>query len=342
MLEITKYSFANGKIRAMLSYLLTKEEFFSLYMKDIDGIIEELKNKKYYRNIFSKIHKKELENLPLTEKILKKNDIGICRKIKNFIPTRREKEFISLFIEKYEVEQIKTALSLWHKKVSNNIHNFLIEEKIVHKIDYKKIIDSSSYDEIISLVEKTPYKKPLIEAKNFYNEEKSIFYPEIFVDIYYYKKLIEESQKLSKMDREVMKRIIGVIVDIENIRFLFRIIKYYPSKISKLYSFIILEGKYINLKEKKLKTEKDFLDFLSKTPYASLTEFLNSDYYKFENFLYQILYDNIHKILYGFPFTIGTPVGYMILKERETKNLISLLYGKKYNWEREKLKMVLK
>jgi vacuolar-type H+-ATPase subunit C/Vma6 len=57
-------------------------------------------------------------------------------------------------------------------------------------------------------------------------------------------------------------------------------------------------------------------------------ELAEANIYFIENFLYEILLREIKKVLAGFPFTIGTIMGYLILKRRETKNLVSLIYAK--------------
>jgi vacuolar-type H+-ATPase subunit C/Vma6 len=49
----------------------------------------------------------------------------------------------------------------------------------------------------------------------------------------------------------------------------------------------------------------------------------------------------IKAALSGFPFTIGTVMGYLTLKSRETKNIISLLHAKEYGWRKEEITPML-
>ena len=56
-----------------------------------------------------------------------------------------------------------------------------------------------------------------------------------------------------------------------------------------------------------------------------------------KNLLYEILLKEVRKTLAGNPFTIGTIFGYLILKRRETRNIISLLYAKECGMKKEEL-----
>jgi len=63
--------------------------------------------------------------------------------------------------------------------------------------------------------------------------------------------------------------------------------------------------------------------------------------YFIENFLYEILLKEVKTALGGDPFTIGTVLGYLILKRRETKNIISLLYAKACGINKEELSRLI-
>ena len=49
----------------------------------------------------------------------------------------------------------------------------------------------------------------------------------------------------------------------------------------------------------------------------------------------------IKKALSGYPFTIGTILSYMILKNSETKNIVSLLYAKNLGLKKEETASLL-
>ena len=72
-------------------------------------------------------------------------------------------------------------------------------------------------------------------------------------------------------------------------------------------------------------------------PYLPIKDLAEENIHLIESFLYEILLKEVKRALGGNPFTIGTVYGYLILKRRETKNIISLLYAKAYGVKKEEL-----
>ena len=60
-----------------------------------------------------------------------------------------------------------------------------------------------------------------------------------------------------------------------------------------------------------------------------------------ENFLHEILLKEVRRALSGYPFTIGTILSYLILKNSETKNVVSLLYAKNLGLKKEETASLL-
>jgi V/A-type H+-transporting ATPase subunit C len=63
--------------------------------------------------------------------------------------------------------------------------------------------------------------------------------------------------------------------------------------------------------------------------------------YLMQGFLYEVLQREIKKVLGGFPFTIGVVLGYLVLKHRETKNIVSLCYAKSFGLRKEEITSLL-
>jgi vacuolar-type H+-ATPase subunit C/Vma6 len=83
------------------------------------------------------------------------------------------------------------------------------------------------------------------------------------------------------------------------------------------------------------------IEGVSLGPYVKIKELVEENIYLIEGFLYEILLRQVKKALAGFPFTIGTVLGYLVLKRKETRNIISLLYAKHYGWKREDIQPLL-
>ncbi|MCK9614400.1 MAG: V-type ATPase subunit [Candidatus Omnitrophica bacterium] len=331
MLDLTKYSFANAKIRAMLSYLIDADYFKRLVeAQDFYELLDFLK-KTSYKDIAEKINREEV-NLERLEKELVLNDLHIYKKVYGMLPTNTEKNFVALLTQRFEIDELKTVLRIWHKKMEVELSDYILGEKVIFDIDFKKILSCQNIEEIILILDETSYKKPLLTAKDRFKERNSTFYLESALDIDYYQRLILYCEKLSSYDKKISRKILGIEIDIENINSLIRLRKYYSLSMSAMMDVVIPGGE---------KIDKDSVrnfyttDGLSKIvegvalgPYAKVKELVEANIYFIENFLYEILLREIRRVLAGFPFTIGTIIGYLILKRRETKNLISLIYAK--------------
>ena len=76
-------------------------------------------------------------------------------------------------------------------------------------------------------------------------------------------------------------------------------------------------------------------------PYLPIKDLAEENIHLIESLLYEILLKEVRKTLAGNPFTIGTIFGYLILKRRETRNIVSLLYAKACGMKKEDLSRLI-
>ncbi|MFA4992089.1 MAG: V-type ATPase subunit [Candidatus Omnitrophota bacterium] len=338
MRELAKYAFSNAKIRAMLSNLISPEMFSCLLdSKDVYDLLGALKETQY-KDIAEGLSG-EIKDLRVIEKLFLKKDIEVYRKAYESLSTRREKELAALFIQRYELEELKVVLRLWHKKAPVNAEDYLSGERISFDIDFEKILYSQTIEEIIILLDHTPYKGPLLSAREKFKERNSSFYLEASLDADYYRRLIAAVERLSAGDRAVARKILGIEIDVENINWLVRMSRYYSLGAGEILPWFIQGGDRINKDNVMgLYATNDLskiMDGIAIGPYVKVRDLAEENVTLIENFLYEILIKEIKRSLGGFPFTIGTILGYFILKRAETRNIISLIYAKDCGLKRE-------
>jgi V/A-type H+-transporting ATPase subunit C len=344
MLELAKYSFVNAKIRVMLSRLISVEVFQRLMdAKDISEVMEGLKKTSYAPIIKEYSQNDDLKAL---EKMFCLNDVMIYRKVYDALNSTQEKEFVFLLMSRYEMEELKLVLRAWHNKLAIDLNDYLLNEKITFTMDYKKIMSARTIEEVILFLHETPYMAPLIRVRDTYIEKKSSFYLEAALDLDYYARLNTVISKFSTLDKHVALRILGIEIDIENINWLIRLRKYYSLGMADLLTWVIPGGFRIDKD-----TVRGFyttngvtkvVESISRGPYAKLKDLMSENASLIENFLYEILLREVNRSLAGFPFTIGTILGYCILKHQETRNVISLLYAKNYGFTKESVSPLLR
>ncbi len=338
MRDLATYSYANARIRALLSYLLS-QPFFSrlLEAKDIYEVMEGLKGTDY-KSVQEKFEREETD-LAALEKEFVLHDLAAFDKVCDSLAGKREKEMVFLFIQRYELQELKAMLRIWHKKSPVDIEDYLAGRKIAFDIDFHKIPSAQNVEEIILFLDDTPYKNPLLRAKDKFKRSGSIFYLETALDIDYYKRLLACVETLSAGDRRIARKILGIEIDIENINWLVRARQYYSLSTGEILEMVIPGGSAVSADTVRQsyggEGKGNLLDNIAVGPYMRLKDFASGNVALLENFLYAVLLQEIKRQLAGFPFTIGTVLGYLILKNRETRNLISLLYAKNYGLTKE-------
>jgi V/A-type H+-transporting ATPase subunit C len=340
MHQLAKYAFTNAKVRAMLSYLIDPSTFAGLLdSKNVYELIDILK-KTRCGDIFADVSPDSFDLLSLERK-LQLNDISICRKVQNSLSGKKEREFVSILMQRYEIEDLKVVLRLWHSKEPVRCEDYILGEKIKYGIDYERIASAGTIEEVIALLDKTDYKEPLLAARDKFKSTKSLFYLEASLDIDYYNRLTACISELSATDRRAASKILAVEVDSENIQWLIKLRKYYGLALSDMLEWFMPGGSVI--KKSALRSLyasggiAKVIESAALGPYLPVKGLAEENIHLIESFLYEILLREVRRALGGNPFTIGTVFGYLILKRRETKNLISLLYAKAYGLKKEDL-----
>lgn len=345
MRQLATYAFSNAKVRAMLSYLIEPAVFAGLLeTKNIYELIEALKSTPY-RSIFEGLKSEDQPDLTKLERRLLLSDLDAHRKAGESLGRNREKELVSLLAERYEIDEIKSALRLWYNKSSSGVEEFVFSEHIIHNINFRKILSSHTIEEIILLLDRTPYKEPLMKAREKFKETSSLFYPEASLDVDYFNRLIAYVATMSPADKKIAGKIIGVEIDIENIQWLVKLRKYYSLGLGEMLDWFIPGGSRIdkNALREFYTTEgvAKVIEGLALGPYMPIKNMAEENIALIGNFLYEVLLKEVKRALAGFPFTIGTILGYLILKRRETKNIVSLLYAKSYGWKKDDVSRLL-
>jgi V/A-type H+/Na+-transporting ATPase subunit C len=338
MNQVGKYSFTNAKVRAMLSQIISAEEtsrFASA--KDLHELAEMLKGTTYKESV-PRLSGESPDFFEFEKNVMREN-LRALWKIHRALPGEPEKDFVLLLLQRFELEQLKTILRIWHKRAPVNPADYLIGERIVFNIDYAAILNAQNIDEIIVLLDDFPYRKALIQTKDKFKAKDSGFYLEAGLDRDYYNRLVEATDRFSAMDRSVARRVLGVEIDIENINWLIRLRKYYSLGMADMMEWFIAGGSRVDRDSIRSFYSSDGLpkvvESVSLGPYAKLKEMFQENANLMEGFLYEVLLTEVRKCLAGFPFTIGTILAYAVLKRKETRNIVSLAYAKAYGWDKD-------
>lgn len=316
--------------RAFYGKRLSKEQYDALLScKNSNEIASYLKGTEYSKELFdsklSDFPPKTLEDLVQKSRFARFG--ALCR-----YELAIGDEFYKYFIIKTEVEQIlRCTLLMFSKKTESyllQVHPFVDKHL---SIDLFALGKANSFEEIALSLDKTEYGK--LYRKLLSDPNKSYLSFEIAFYDYFenaFEKLIKKCG--SKKARDAIKEVAARSLDCKRLISLWRALRYYPQSLETLSSSIASQSAVSLLAEStrkklsKCKTEEEFFELLSKTPYKDAAK-KGADFGKeLEAFLHSYCKKEIRFSSYP----PAVMLCYLLLSQDETMNLVRIIEGCKY------------
>lgn len=353
-----RYGFINAKLRAGIEKLFSKQFFLSLFnADDIEQLIEMLRDTSYREAVEIYNSTGKLEDF---ERRVYSEGIYLLKSIVKHVPDDAAQVMKALLM-KYEIENIKYAIRnlLYSSRSGKDFDKgylagagIYIDEEMVHRVNWRELIQSETFDELMRHIKGSPYFE-VISAQVVEFPEKNAFDIEVALDKYYYTNLLSAIRMLEGVDREIAGKIIGIKIDVENIRNLIRIKRYYQNKISEPERFFIHGGGRINDKLFKSSAGSEFfpgplaedkhtsLYFAGTEKNIDISRTTTTTLEFLEIALKKIFMEESRKPLLGYPFTIGVVLAFVFLKLDEIENLLAVVYTKVYSMDVDRVRAIL-
>ena len=337
---LSKYSLVNAKVRARLSTLLGPEQ--------IDRLADARDLAEFYSALSGTIYEDIFEQPEIAfdarvgERLLLEREIEWHSELLKDLKGA-ERELVSHFLEKYEIENLKTALRIREGHRDLEEMKYMVRKRLPHSLPYQAITEAGSLEDAVSYMTGTPYHDAIYSVMDDYMEKKTLFPVEINLEIDYYRRLKNQVAALGKRDRAIARKLIGLEIDRKNLAWLIRLKFYYDVPTGDLFEYNIPGGYRMTtdrLRQSfKAESINEVLGLALEKSLKNTSEILVqgeelSKLYLLEIFLWNYLIAEAKRTLGGFPFTIGTVLSYLILKRTEIRNIITILNGKVYKMDR--------
>lgn len=331
----SKFAAVNTKINAMYSKLLKNDEFEALLYKDnLKSIVEFLQEK---------LEIEGLKNMSITdiEFQLEKYRYNKIKRLRSYFKETYLDFFDALLLE-YEINDIKMVL---HKlQIGENID---LKKDNFFQLSKNKILipkDNATISSYLEQIKSTEYYR-LLQAYENEDKEKILFYMTMSLDKLYYQNIINKSAKLNKKDREYVKVFIGRRVDILNIIWIYRAIKNYHLISGEIFNFTIMGTGLLKIEDLKelayIDKIEDFIVKIKEGPYEFLVDSSHDiDLYmnrRNNRYIYYLALGEYHKS----KFDIRSLLAFNYIFTFETKDLISILEGRRFDISSEEMKQFL-
>ncbi|MGC8804616.1 MAG: V-type ATPase subunit, partial [Candidatus Ratteibacteria bacterium] len=220
MRQISRYSYPNTRIRAMISRLLDEEFFTRAKQVEFREFIEMLKKTRYDGIIQKFSNEINPENFEIA---CRDFDNQMIKKISSFFTSRIEKQVILLLEERYRIDNLKFALRMWFNKQ--------VSEKKEVTEEFLPVLRAKTIEDVAKLIQDTEYARAIESAKDTFEKTRSLYPVEMSIDRQYFLKIQNRIEHLSETDRKIARKIAGAEIDRENLSWLARIKLYYAGKV---------------------------------------------------------------------------------------------------------------
>jgi V/A-type H+-transporting ATPase subunit C len=340
--DVRRFAAIHTKIKAMEGLLLEEDAYKALVtFAEPEEIVSYLKETPGYRDV---LEETGLDlDINMIERQLKADLIEKYERLGHYFTDGYKKYYKTLFM-RFEVEDIKLFLRTYLRKEDVGFLRAHIHQSKYHRLDLKSLTNASSLEVFVDGLKGTKYHDLL---KYYLNEdpEKMMFYMEMRLDHYYFKSLSKQLSEFSNEDKSLMKEVIGKNVDVQNLQWIYRGLKYYKLSSEELLNYTLNIGFYLKYKElKDLCYTRDIevlVQKIKETKYGFLFTGSGHSEIFFELNMERYLLKLMEGLQRNAPMTFLDTIVYMHRKEYEVRDIFTLLEAKRYHAPIEDVKTFL-
>jgi V/A-type H+-transporting ATPase subunit C len=235
----------------------------------------------------------------------------------------------------YEVENLKAILrGILANATWERIKDVLFPFGPLSVLPAQEMLESGSIASAVELLAKTEYYEPLSFGMKRYSSEQTLFTLEVALDLFFWRQLWQEAKKLQGTDRNQALRIVGALMDMNNLMWVIRYRVYHGLSEEELINYTlpfgfrvrdedvraIAAGADIASVVRGVYPQLNDVDQLLAEPRQGLPEL--------EILLKRRLMEACMAAFIGDPFHIGVPLAFLVLSDLELQDLTVLIEAK--------------
>jgi len=270
------------------------------------------------------------------ERAFNENLIETCQKIIKYSP-KVAKEYLSLYLLRFEVENIKMLIKLTSTNASPEQKLARLYPFVGRYIEKPALLEDAAKSvdltHLVEVFKKTVYWQPLNMGLASYNESGSTKGLDVFVDVFFYEHLYEAFERLPKKEKSSALFYAGP----ENDGFvLLTLLRGKNFNYDPNWLRIAVPNNYLRLTKQQVDAILSAIDFdaaykiVQETEYAKYfvkEDTIEDTLTKAEKALRKTTIDHAYANKISIAFNIGMPLAYLTRKETEVYNLRALALG---------------
>ncbi len=326
----SKYSALNTKIQAMNAKLLTSKDYEILMNFTTEKEIGNyLKHNTRYSQVFGDYSIDKIKRWEF-ELVLKKQMLIEIEKLSKYLDYD-SKDFLNIMFMRAEVEDIKLILrAISRKEDLEDLPQHFLHNKKYELVSFEKLLSKNNLLDLVEEFKGSVYEEAF---RSITEEDLKLreFHAEMNLDSIYFRELRKKSENLSKEDRIIVQSIIGLNIDLINMQWIYRALRYYNLMNEEIFNYTLLGGDKLTLKRIKEMIYSD--DVMNKT--INFIRNYGIDINPEDDKYLQV---SINRYLLKFiddasknnPMTIARLIKYMHDAEFEAMDIITILEGIRY------------
>jgi V/A-type H+-transporting ATPase subunit C len=337
---VAGYAAISARVRAMYADLLTPQDmvrlseapdFVSLFnilkstaygpylegLKDKDinprRVVIQIK-RKLADAYYSVIQMAPVHTRPLVKQLYRYYEIGNLKAVLRAIVT---------------VSSWNTETALWDR-----VRDVLFPLGPASVIPAQAMVESGSVATAVDLLHGTPYEETLSFAMKRYSSEQNLFPLEVAMDLSFWRRLWSETQKLTGQDREHSVRIIGSLLDMNNLMWAIRYRVYHKLSEEEVINYTLPFGYRVKDSDiRAIAAGADIASVITRLypgipDVTALLENPQTGLPKLEVLLKRRILEECLAAFVGNPFHIGIPLAFLVMHDFEVQDLIVLIEAK--------------
>ena len=196
------------------------------------------------------------------------------------------------------------------------------------------MVESGSIASAVDLLHGTAYEESLSFAMKRYSSEQNLFPLEIALDLAFWRRLWSETKKLTGQDRDPGVKIIGALMDMNNLMWAIRYRVFHKLSEEEIINYTLPFGYRVRDTDIRAIAAGADIGSVVTRIYPSITgvnellEDTKTGLSKLETLLKRQLMNQCLAAFVGSPFHIGIPLAFLVMSELEIQDLVLLTEAK--------------
>ena len=345
--QLRAYNYINAKLRARIGKMLDEPFFRSIAgSASVDEAVSELEGQGF-DDVASAY--RDTGDVRMCEQELYGREVEALLDVERHFEGAR-REFVEGLCDRYEIENLKTALRLWFEHAVRGKHvetkiGYLSRETVHHPINFDAIANAAAPGDIPRALADTPYADVVAATIDRVQSNGSLFSVERSLDRDYLGRLLALAQQLPRPDREAALSFTALEADRENVSWIVRAVGYYNLSEQDIRAGLVPGGRTFDTRtlERALGSGR---------PTGVLLEQLGrgggraegrevQELELIEAALEEETDRLVHRSLGAYPFTMAVVLSYFVLSQRQLRRISAVLNGLYYGLEREAVEAAL-